>query len=85
MRSIDALNARTLGSGRILRIDDHGSRVCRSVWDLYAAALARFGRVATLIEWDNNVPDLDTLLDEAATAQRHLDVYLAGQPDAAAA
>jgi uncharacterized protein len=77
--------ARALASGRILRIDDHGARVCGPVWDLYAAALARFGRVATLIEWDNNVPDLDTLLDEAAKAERHLDACPMRPSNAAAA
>jgi len=43
--------------GRTLRIDDHGSRVSPEVWQLYEQALARFGRVPTLIEWDTNIPD----------------------------
>ncbi|MGH6717235.1 MAG: multinuclear nonheme iron-dependent oxidase, partial [Bradyrhizobium sp.] len=47
---------------------DHGSRVIPEVWALYAEALARFGPVPTLIEWDTNVPPLDVLLDEAARA-----------------
>jgi hypothetical protein len=38
------------------------------VWDLYRAALARFGNVPTLIEWDTDLPALDVLLDEAARA-----------------
>ncbi len=59
---------RRLDAGVTLRIDDHGSRVCPEVWALYAAALARFGPVPTLIEWDNNIPPLATLLDEAAQA-----------------
>jgi uncharacterized protein (UPF0276 family) len=59
---------RPLDNGATLRIDDHGSRVCSEVWALYAEALARFGPVPTLIEWDNNVPPLETLLDEAAQA-----------------
>jgi uncharacterized protein (UPF0276 family) len=51
-------------------IDDHGSRVAAPVWDLYRAARARFGDVPTLIEWDTDIPPLDTLLDEAARAER---------------
>src|SRR6267142_4963916 len=51
-------------------LDDHGSRVSREVWALYAEALAVFGRVPTLIEWDTDVPPLAVLLDEAAQAQR---------------
>ncbi len=49
-------------------IDDHGSRVCPQVWDLYCHAIHRFGAVATLIEWDTDVPALDILVDEASRA-----------------
>lgn len=52
-------------------IDDHGSRVVPAVWSLYRHALERFGAVPTLIEWDTDVPDLQVLLDEAATAREH--------------
>lgn len=54
-------------------IDDHGSRVAPGVWALYRHALERFGAVPTLIEWDTDVPDLQVLLDEAATAREHAD------------
>lgn len=57
-----------LDGGRTLRIDDHGSRVAPEVWALYAEALARFGPVPTLIEWDTGVPPLEVLLEEAARA-----------------
>ena len=63
---------RDFGNGRVLRIDNHGSRVCAEVWDLYAEALRRFGPVPTLIEWDTDIPPLATLLDEA----RHADAVL---------
>ena len=59
---------RTFEDGRTLLIDDHGSRVAPEVWDLYAEALARFGAVPTLIEWDTNVPPLAVLMEEAARA-----------------
>jgi len=59
---------RTLPGGGTLRIDDHGSRVAEEVWALYREALARFGAVPTLIEWDNAVPPLDVLVNEANRA-----------------
>ena len=51
-----------------IAIDDHGSRVRPAVWEVYRQALQRFGRVPTLIEWDNDVPAFDVLLDEARRA-----------------
>jgi len=59
---------RRIDDTRTLRIDDHGSRVAPEVWALYAEALARFGPVPTLIEWDTNVPPMEVLLEEAAHA-----------------
>jgi uncharacterized protein (UPF0276 family) len=54
--------------GHTLLIDDHGSRVAPAVWELYARVLARLGPVPTLVEWDMDLPALDVLVDEAATA-----------------
>jgi len=54
-------------------IDDHGSRVAEPVWELYAAALRRFGPVPALIEWDTNLPPLEILVDEARHAQELAD------------
>lgn len=48
--------------------DTHGYQVQPPVWDLYRAALERFGSVPTLIEWDTDVPDFHTLRAEAAKA-----------------
>jgi hypothetical protein len=58
--------------GRPIFIDDHGSRVAAEVWRLYAHALARFGPVPTLVEWDTDLPPLMVLLEEAATASAML-------------
>ncbi len=60
--------SRRLADGRSILIDDHGSRVCDEVWRLHAHALALFGPVPTLIEWDTDVPPLGVLLEEAAKA-----------------
>lgn len=54
--------------GREMLIDMHGSPVCEEVWNLYRAAVRRFGEVPTLIEWDTNIPALDVLRAEAAKA-----------------
>jgi uncharacterized protein (UPF0276 family) len=53
-------------------IDHHGAAVADPVWDLYAAALLRFGAVPTLVEWDTDLPSLDILLGEADKAQAML-------------
>jgi uncharacterized protein (UPF0276 family) len=58
---------------RELLIDDHGSAVCAEVWSLYEQAIARFGPVPTLIEWDTDVPPLDVLVAEARKADTCLE------------
>jgi uncharacterized protein (UPF0276 family) len=45
-------------------IDTHDQAVIDPVWDLYAAAVRRFGRVSTMIERDDNIPPLAELLAE---------------------
>jgi len=55
--------------GDLLLIDTHGTPVAEAVWALYAHVIARTGPIATLIEWDNDVPDWPTLRAEAVAAQ----------------
>jgi uncharacterized protein (UPF0276 family) len=76
---------RQLADGNTLRVDDHASRVCGEVWSLYEAALRRFGPVPTLIEWDQNVPPLDVLVEEARHADALIDAASDGVPRADAA
>lgn len=80
-------------------VDHHGAEVAPEVWQLYQAALARFGRVPTLVEWDTDVPSVAVLLSEAgkadaiaasfpplaATAPRQLTQMAGGAADALAA
>jgi uncharacterized protein (UPF0276 family) len=54
--------------GEVL-IDTHSAPIASAVWDLYAHALRRFGPRPTLIEWDNDLPTLETLVAEAARAE----------------
>lgn len=49
--------------------DTHDRRVCADVWELYEEAIARLGTVSTLIEWDENIPALPTLLAESKKAR----------------
>ncbi|MFT4161005.1 DUF692 domain-containing protein [Shinella sp.] len=59
--------------GAPLLIDSHDTPVRDPVWALYAAVIDQTGPVASLIEWDNDVPAWPVLRDEAAAAQRMLD------------
>lgn len=61
-----------------LLIDNHGATVAAAVWALYARVLAATGPVATLIEWDNDVPAFARLREETARAA----VLLHGARDA---
>jgi uncharacterized protein len=78
-------SVRQFADGGTLRIDDHGSRVIGEVWSLYEEALRRFGPVPTLIEWDQNVPPLDVLVEEARHADALIDVASDGVRHADAA
>ncbi len=54
-------------------IDTHSRPVCAEVWQLYRDAIQLFGAKPTLIEWDSDIPPLETLLAEAATAKSILE------------
>ena len=60
------------GASGSLLIDTHDREVCDEVWRLYSSIIARRGAVSTLIEWDTDVPSLDTLTGEARAANRIL-------------
>lgn len=59
-------------AGEVL-IDTHGARVSDAVWSLYETTVNRIGARPTLIEWDNDIPPLSILLNEATRAQAILD------------
>ncbi len=61
----------SVNSNREMIIDDHSQAVSDECWQLYRTAIERFGSVATLIEWDNQLPSWDTLVSEADKA-RHI-------------
>jgi uncharacterized protein (UPF0276 family) len=51
-----------------LLIDTHAAPIAEASWDLYTYAIGRFGNRPTLIEWDNEIPPLSELIDEALHA-----------------
>ncbi|AEG10345.1 hypothetical protein A1L58_03160 [Shewanella baltica] len=50
-------------------IDTHDHDVPSSVWDLYCAALKRFGGISTMIERDANIPEFSALETELTIAR----------------
>jgi uncharacterized protein (UPF0276 family) len=52
-----------------LLLDTHSRPVCEPVWALYREVVRRIGPVPTLIEWDQSIPSLDAVLDEADRAR----------------
>ena len=55
------------GEGDVF-VDTHSVGIDGGAWDLYAYVLDRIGPRPTLIEWDNDLPDLATLIGEATRA-----------------
>ena len=51
-------------------IDTHDHPVSDPVWELYDAAVRRFGSVSTMIERDDNIPPLEELCSELDAARQ---------------
>ncbi|APG63599.1 hypothetical protein LPB140_05220 [Sphingorhabdus lutea] len=56
-------------SGPLL-IDDHGRAPNDDCWDLFSYYLSKSPPCPILIEWDNNIPQYDILMDEVKKARR---------------
>jgi uncharacterized protein (UPF0276 family) len=54
--------------GRYL-VDTHDHPVCEEVWQLFRAAVERFGPLSTMIERDADIPELEVLLAELERAR----------------
>jgi uncharacterized protein len=50
-------------------IDTHDSTIIQPVWDLYAQTIKHLGAVSTMIERDENIPELKELLVEVEHAR----------------
>jgi len=55
------------------RVDTHDHPIDAETWALYDRALARFGAVSTLIEWDDRFPAFEVLVDQVTRARERLD------------
>lgn len=55
-------------TGAPLLIDSHDTPVKDPVWALYEELVARAGPIASLVEWDNDVPEWPVLRAEAEAA-----------------
>jgi uncharacterized protein (UPF0276 family) len=61
-------------------LDTHDAAVSPEVWDLFVHARRRLSAVPICIEWDGNVPPLERLEAEVATARRRAAGDPAGRP-----
>ena len=52
-----------------LLLDTHDHAVPEGVWDVYKAAIQRFGPVSTLVEWDAQIPPLHEVIAQANRAK----------------
>lgn len=57
--------------GSTVIVDTHGTAIDEASWALYEYAVSRFGPVPTLIERDNDIPDLSSLIADGQRAARH--------------
>jgi len=51
-------------------LDTHSRPVTEPVWDLFKKAIKHVGDAPVLIEWDNDIPSLERVIEEASTAQK---------------
>ena len=49
-------------------IDTHTGHVIDEVWSLYEYTCRRFGEISTMVEWDQDIPDFETVHAEAMKA-----------------
>jgi len=59
-----------------LILDTHSTKVCDDVWGLYEFAIEKVGAIPTLIEWDDEIPQLEVLQQEAAKAQNIMNKWV---------
>jgi uncharacterized protein (UPF0276 family) len=51
-------------------IDTHDHPIVEAVWQLYKKAIARFGKVSTMIERDDNIPPLAEVMQELSQVRQ---------------
>jgi uncharacterized protein len=74
---VDGIPAKRVGQIHLAGHSDHGTHlldthdaaVVPAVWELYRYAVGRLGRVSTLVEWDDRIPELEGVVAEAERAR----------------
>ena len=56
-------------------LDCHNNLICAEVWQLFDDVIAKQGPIPTLIEWDNDLPEWSTLVEEQQKAQGIIDLH----------
>lgn len=56
----------------VYKIDTHDSKITDEVWQLYAYTIATKGQKTTMVEWDENIPPLNILMEEIAKAKAYV-------------
>ena len=64
-------------------IDTHSRPVCQQVWELFADLNQRCPELPVLIEWDNDLPEFATLMQQAERAQSMRDESQCQRPEQA--
>jgi uncharacterized protein (UPF0276 family) len=59
-------------------IDTHDRQVAKDVWNLFNLAWQLTGGVATLLEWDGNIPEFDVYHNELLKAKQHMSSVFEG-------
>ncbi len=62
-------------------LDAHNNPVAEPVWQLFEKLIQHVADVPTLIEWDNDIPALQKLIEEADKADNIINNYRAGNLD----
>jgi hypothetical protein len=52
-------------------IDTHGGEVIDHVWNIYRYILSRTGKVSTMVEWDQDIPEFDVVMKEVEKAKQY--------------
>ncbi|MCK5724706.1 MAG: DUF692 family protein, partial [Gammaproteobacteria bacterium] len=59
-------------------LDAHNNPVAEPVWQLYEKLIQHIPNVPTLIEWDNDIPSLQRLIEESQKAEIIANKYKPG-------
>lgn len=55
-------------------VDTHSDHVVEKVWEMYTRLHERHGGRSTMVEWDDDVPDFETVHNEVLKAQHYRDL-----------